>query len=638
MAEEWAGPETGGESVPGVDAAAMALSFGSASRAKADAFLDDQRALIGEQRHHLHEQLKHLQLTIWEKRMGVLLRAATGVMGLAVAGALAFMLWHSVRSNGLVIEPFSVPPELAARGLTGEVVAARLLDHLTSMQALTDSARPAKSYTDNWGEHGISLEIPETGISFGELDAFLRAKLGNDIHVRGEIVRSDDGLNLTARAGDLGADSITGKDGDVDALVQKLAESIYRITQPFRYGMYLVGLNRENEALPIFEHLAKTGNKEERLWSYQRWAQAVADRDGPDAGVAAFREALADNPDSIATMETLANLYVASRGDPEQGLFFERMALAHVGNKTQTYVTPERVPLRKKFEQGLLDGNIGAFHDVAPPFAELIRTGFPGISTSVFIFYLAAAQIGEHDPAAARATIAKYAAELQARNPDDRGVILLKMRVAADVQDWAAIAGQADAVGENLRQFPLNRFYVAANITPLLAYAQARLGRIAEAEARIAATPAGCYPCLRGRAQIAELQNQQGRADYWFARAIAAAPSIPFAYSEWGAALLARGQPDLAIEKFALANRKSPHFADALEGWGEALMAKNQSHRALAKFAEAEKYAPNWERLRLKRDEALAYSARKNEARAQFTRAAAHTGGEKAELAGMAHG
>ena len=99
--------------------------------------------------------------------------------------------------------------------------------------------------------------------------------------------------------------------------------------------------------------------------------------------------------------------------------------------------------------------------------------------------------------------------------------------------------------------------------------------------------------------------------------------------------MLDRKQPDAAIAKFTLSNKKGPHFADPLEGWGEALMAKNQSHQALAKFAEAEKYAPNWGRLHLKWGEALTYAGKKDEAKPQFAVAAGLdlTPGEKAELA-----
>ena len=134
---------------------------------------------------------------------------------------------------------------------------------------------------------------------------------------------------------------------------------------------------------------------------------------------------------------------------------------------------------------------------------------------------------------------------------------------------------------------------------------------------------------------IAELAGEHARADWWFARAVANAAAVPFAYADWGQALLERGRPDAAIEKFKLANQKGPHFADPLEGWGEALMAKNQSHLALAKFAEAEKYAPNWGRLHLKWGEALVYAGKKDEAKAQFARAVQLdlTAAEESELA-----
>jgi tetratricopeptide (TPR) repeat protein len=155
-----------------------------------------------------------------------------------------------------------------------------------------------------------------------------------------------------------------------------------------------------------------------------------------------------------------------------------------------------------------------------------------------------------------------------------------------------------------------------------VAIAEARLGRFAQAEARIKNTPANCYPCLIARAKIADGQGKQARADWWFDRATQAGPSLPFAHAEWGQALLARGKPDEAIAKFKLANQKGPHFSDPLEGWGEALMAKNLSHRALAKFTQANQYTPNWGRLHLKWGEALVYAGKKDEAKAQFARAA----------------
>jgi len=94
--------------------------------------------------------------------------------------------------------------------------------------------------------------------------------------------------------------------------------------------------------------------------------------------------------------------------------------------------------------------------------------------------------------------------------------------------------------------------------------------------------------------------------------------------------------------KFTLANEKGPHFADPLEMWGEALIRKNRSDLALAKFAEAEKYAPNWGRLHLKWAEALLWTGDKSGAQKQFAIASGLdlAPSEKSELAsrGAMHG
>jgi tetratricopeptide (TPR) repeat protein len=117
------------------------------------------------------------------------------------------------------------------------------------------------------------------------------------------------------------------------------------------------------------------------------------------------------------------------------------------------------------------------------------------------------------------------------------------------------------------------------------------------------------------------------------------APSIPFAYLEWGQMLLAKGDKDGAIEKFSAAHEKGPRFADPLEKWGEVLMSKNRSDLALPKFEDAGNNAPSWGRLHLKWAEALWWTDRKDEASQQFF-TASHldlSTTERAELARVSH-
>jgi tetratricopeptide (TPR) repeat protein len=248
-----------------------------------------------------------------------------------------------------------------------------------------------------------------------------------------------------------------------------------------------------------------------------------------------------------------------------------------------------------------------------------------------------------HDVAAGRALTDK-AITLDTKKvaaADERfGADHVRYYLAANMDNWPAAIAGARAYGERLKSDPgmfpgLKAVRLHVRVAPLLAYALAKGGDVAGAQAAINATPGDCYDCIRTRGLVAAAANQWGRADYWFARAVQQAPSVPFAYADWGQSLLIHGRPDAAIEKFKLANQKGPHFADPLELWAEALMAKNESHQALAKFAEAEKYAPSWGRLHLKWGEALTYVGKKDEAKAQFVRAAQLdlTPSEKSELA-----
>jgi tetratricopeptide (TPR) repeat protein len=591
------------------------------------AFLDDQRGMIADQRHHMREQYKQTRLGVWEKRLGVLLRLATGVMGLAIAGALGFMVWQASQSNGLLIEPFSVPPDLAGRGLTGQVIAAKVLDRLTLLQSQTNTARPAKSYSNAWDDHGIKLEIPETGVSLAELDSWLREKLGHDTHVTGEIVRTTTGVAITARAGEQGSETLTGSDADVGVLAGKLAESIYRITQPYRYATFLLRHEkRPKEALPIFKDLALNGSPEDRRWSYNMWGQAVEVSEGnSEAGLRMYLQAHAADPDATTVHVNLASA-LSGFGRYEEALQIHKDRMAHlISGKTMTL--PAVIPRAKKRTQANIDALLGAYHDALPIHAEDVRSGLAGYGSDALLSALVRDQIGEHDLVAARTS--------QAQLPTGALADQFKLGIAFGAQDWTPLLGLSDAMAEYLKAQPNDRPYALVQFTPPLALAQAHLGRFAAAERTIAATPGNCYPCLVTRAQVADLQGHDARADFWFARAAAAGPSIPFAYHEWGKVLLARGQPDVAIEKFKLANQKGPHFADPIEMWGEALMVKNQSHLALAKFAEAEKYTPNWGRLHLKWGEALVYARKKDEAKKQFARTGQLdlTPTEKTELA-----
>ncbi|HET7084789.1 MAG TPA: hypothetical protein VFI23_08470 [Rhizomicrobium sp.] len=319
---------------------AMNLALSGASREEADRFLHHQRRLSDEQNYFLREQFKAVRPSIWGQWLIVFLRAATAVVGVAVASGAGLMVWDAAHSAGLIIEPFAVPPEMAARGLSGQVVATQMLDKLTALQDATDSSRAPKSYAHNWGDN-IKVEIPDTGVSIGELQRFLKGWLGHDTHITGEVYRTATGIAVTARAGaDTGA-TFTGAETELDALVQKAAEHVYGDTQPYRFANYLdrdpspVGrTERRARAEAIYQQLSQSPDMRERAWAINGLGTLASATSGKGNRVAAdyYGKAIAVWPDFTIGHYALAyREYYLDRRESELTNFRATVRLLHQG-------------------------------------------------------------------------------------------------------------------------------------------------------------------------------------------------------------------------------------------------------------------------------------------------------------------
>lgn len=659
MAEETEGAAGAGPQSAGIaaDPTAVGIGLAAASRQEADAFLKDQRTLIADQRtlaanqnRMLHLQmeemakenpykLSYLRLRRFSGWAKATFQFAIGLIALAMVSALGVMVWNAAHSEGYLIESFAVPPDLAARGLTGEVVAGRLLDRLNLVTKPPPSNINAAPAVSSSSADDITVEIPQTGITLGELYRLLRRWLGNETHVSGEVVRQDNNLVVTVRTNGRDGATWQGSEAELDTLLQKAAERVFETIRPTLYANWLMAQTppREGEARAIRERVladpATTPRVKASVWNN---LGIVAGKAGDLRQSASLLRRAQEADPTYAVGYSNAVYNESNMSHPEAALALLPQALAVLEKHHETYtytpgaVTDIRAGLR--MQEAELRG------DYVRSVAEAQVGARSGSQPYSFILAIARGRARQHDGAAtawlAEQPRPSYLAGIQGR----RAIFWQSYLREAVLQHWPGVIAMAPEGEEILAEIrsPIGRELVAAvALRPWLALAKAKSGDIAGAESVIAASPADCYDCARIRGMIASQARQWGRADFWFARAMADAPSIPFAHEDWGRSLLARGDADAAIAQFTLSNRKGPHFADALQGWGEALMARNQSHLALAKFAEAEKYAPNWGRLHLKWGEALAYAGKPAEARTHFTRAATLdlTPSEKAELA-----
>ena len=243
--------------------AAAGVALGRASRSKdvdarAAEYLAKQSRVLDAQLEDQDLHHRHLRLKYFGDRLRIGLQLLAIVFGLVVAVGLGALIWQAHEADGVVIEAFSAPPDLAAKGLTGQVLASQLQDRLNRLQAATRSARPEASYSHGWGED-VKVEIPETGVSIGELQRLLRGWLGHETRIGGEVYHTPTGLGLTVRASDHPGDEVNGPEDDMPGLLQKGAEALYASTQPYRYGDYLAGKGRIDEARAVYQKLADEG-------------------------------------------------------------------------------------------------------------------------------------------------------------------------------------------------------------------------------------------------------------------------------------------------------------------------------------------------------------------------------------------
>jgi tetratricopeptide (TPR) repeat protein len=597
-----------------------------------DAFLDEQTELARLQKEHLHEQreliLSRLRWGRFSDRMKALLQAMTALVGLAVVLLIAAMAWQAHEEHGLVIDAFSVPPDLARSGLTGEIVAGRFLDRLQALQAATaQSDRPAASFQNNWGSE-IKVEIPETGLTFGEFEKLLREKLGHVTHVAGEVIRTANGIAVTARIGDAPPQTFSGPQDSFDELAQKAAEAVYRSSQPYRFTEYLDGHGRVDEAFAVVADLAANGPPGERGWAYARWAMMDLNDHGDVASARAHAaRGLGYSPGSdLFDRIAIAGTAVWS-GRDETSLVTSRTLFAaaqtRLPDTSRFFYLDNKLLSRAWLQFSNLDlrGSAKTWTDVATKDPNS-RYASPAMAMAM----AATAFALDHDLAAARQT----AASPQVRDETSymwdvaQGAFpaLPNYWIAAEGGDWRAALADTQAVDAWLEAHkdkgPTYGLMQSVWIRPLEAQAMAANGDGSRASVVIETTPLDCYLCVRVRGQIAAAARDWPGAERWFAEAVRQAPSIPLAYVDWGRMRLARGDADGAIAMLALARAKGPQYADALETWGEALMRKGDYVGAAARFAEANKDAPNWGRNHLLWGEALLLAGRYGRARRQL--------------------
>jgi tetratricopeptide (TPR) repeat protein len=562
--------------------------------AEAAAFFREQVEVLKIQKKILEAEHEYFE-TEWRPRLlGIRLRVGFQLFLVLVAtviGIFAVVLTRdAITSRRVVIEPLHAPPGLAARGIDGTVVASGLLDELGRLQDATRSSSDARSLTSAWTGN-IKLEVPETGISIGEISRLLREQFGHDVHIDGDLIETPmGGLALTVRGNGVPPKTFSGQATEFERLTVAAAEYVYSKSQPSRWAAYLTAVERYEEAITFCKAAFASADPAERPRLLQYWGIGI------DASGGSTREALAMYRAAVKLQPDLWTVHADIQNDlivlgDEEGAWragedLRKAAGGHPGRAHETDFV----------NWDYLTWNLPAL--LAGTVADAEATAGAGTASSSAGLQIADIQVRLHDPDAA-----ELALKTTKEDPHDPNIAAITHfehgRLAAEAGDEATAVTEMEAFGMAYANPAVSTNNPGSNCW--IAPAEEAAGHPDKADAVL--NTAGTFvDCYRFRGDTLDGRGDWAGAQKAYAGAVALAPDLPAAYYSWGVALAKHRDLDGAVAKLKDANLKGPHWADPLKAWGDVLAKQDKTKEALAKYDEALKYAPNWKQLKEARE------------------------------------
>lgn len=572
-------------------AVAERLSASDAGVARAtEVFLQRQARLLKAQEELLDEDRPGRRRDSRLRGIGAYLRLGLQLFGVLAATALGVgllvMLADAFNAQSVIVDPFDAPPTLAGRGLSGKVVASRLLDQLTRLQAATHGSAVKRNLSNAW-TNDIKVEVPETGVSIGDVDRMLKARFGHELHIGGDLVQNDDGgLALTVRGDGVLPKTFVGGAGELDKLTAEAAEYIYGQSEPSLFADYLMSSGRAAESVAFAKAAFATASAADRPYIVNTWADALgAVGARPQALMPLYREALNLKRDFWPAYNNLMNTQW-DLGDEEDAWRTGGAMLATAGGR------PGRAAEIYYQNWDTLTWNDQAARIAL--IADAAASGGIGTGTASD-----GPGIADFDQRLHDATDAEFQLQTARADAADPTLAAIAHFVHGRLALEAGNAQQADAEMEA---------FGAAYANPIVAFnypgyncwiapAEEAAGHPDKADAVLNA--GGHFvDCYRFRGDILDHRGDWAGAQRAYAAAVALAPDLPAGYYSWGLALARHGDLGGATAKLAAANARGPHWADPLKAWGDVLARQGRWGQARDKYEEALKYAPEWAALR----------------------------------------
>ena len=302
--------------------------------------VDGLAETLHEVRHEL-QLISHASKYNWVNQRLILLRNALIALSvLVIVFVTAVACYREAYRQTLTIAAFDVPPRLAERGITGQVVAKILFDELVKRRDLVTTLEKGE-LKGAWAENRSDVAIPEAKFTLQAVFRYLRYMTGNEIAVDGELIVDGDDVNMRVRVAGKPPVIVKGKLAAWESLVGELAMGVLDVTQPAVVAAYL-GIKAETpeDLVALSKRLRRMSNADPNLSgavmsvAYDAYGSALLRQGRADDALLAFGEAMSLDPTNGVAVINAAKVQRDQRNYDEAAVLTKR---------AQTMPLPESV-------------------------------------------------------------------------------------------------------------------------------------------------------------------------------------------------------------------------------------------------------------------------------------------------------
>jgi tetratricopeptide (TPR) repeat protein len=555
--------------------------------AKAASFLSSNKELLDLEISHFHEERQIVRRAARLKTVSDVFRIFTqlafAIIGVAIAAALTAMWWTALTSKAVVVDPFDSPASMSSSGLTGTVVAGKVLDELLRIRDNTKFSAAQQQIHDAWS-NSIEVKLPEAGISLDQINNALHRTFGHDTHIDGALITTSRGtLQLSVRGDGIPPTTFEGGTDEIDDLARKAAEYTYGYAQPTLYSIYLIASGREGDGIAFIRTAFPRASDEDRPALASLWGEALFIQGKVSEAGERFRFALNIDPHNWRAWNNLIGILPQTVGEEaayRSGLDMKKAAqglssksgpsLFDQTNFAQLTLDPAAVIAGLMADRHLAQHE-GAVYDASTWIAEQEAVRHDWGAVYVFL-----AESPQADPTTAF------------------DVEVMPGLHAMETGDHDKAISHLEAADKLWRTSPLLLAFFA-DFECTLGHAYAEAGQIDKAMPLL-----GDRRFVRCRAFLADALDRSGQweaAKTSYRAAEAAAPHLSFAYYREALALVRHGLTAEALRRLEITRQLSPHWADPQKAIGDLFAGETKWDKALNAYNEALRWAPAWPAL-----------------------------------------